>query len=197
MHECALVLHTYESGYLALLDRRMGRVDCWPQRAHKKQQPLARGSLIRYTPNVERKRCLATNIDLLDVPFELARIDLFFFHHVLELCFLCIPVGALSCDTFQLLLTLYRPRGWAELKASKNMFLFQLFDRLGLHPESEQFHDLNFHSLAAAPIDVLLKEKIDLKTHQYVTAWLRDCIKTHPMIDSCKTSAFLDDVRAK
>ncbi len=191
----ALVLHQYESGYLALLDQQKGRFDVALERKRKKRGPISRGAIISYYLERYRNKMIATSIDLIDLPFVLAKTDILFLHHVLELSFVFLPVGAISHDAFQLIMKLYTIHETVCVISMQKLFLIRLLDILGLHPDHEKFQGAQFLRLIAGPIDTLLDKKLDLETKNYINAWLHDCLKSHPMIDSCKTAHFLNDVR--
>ena len=195
MKQLALVLHQHESGYLSLLDRLEGRIDLRAESVGKKYAQPIRGACIAYVPGTPRGKPIAQAIEIVAMPFKVAKLDILFYHHILELVYEFLPLGALGTDVFYLVTLLYTVSDMVKTAHAKKLFLIRLFDLLGLHPHSEQFHGPEFHTIVARPIDTLLQENIDLKMQEYIHAWLDDCIKTHPMIDSLKTVHFLDDVR--
>ncbi|MEX0672162.1 MAG: hypothetical protein WD068_02290 [Candidatus Babeliales bacterium] len=191
----AVVLHQYVSGHLALLDQQEGRLDVRPRASRKRYEQLFRGAHISYMPVMQQGAVHAYDIDILDMPFALAQEDILFFHHVLELVYTFFPVGAWCTDIFALMNILYRGSELLKTSPAKSFFLLRLFDLLGFHPERQKFQGAAFHALVAIPIDMLLQEGIDLQAHEYIHAWLNDCIKSHPMIHSLKTVHFLETVR--
>lgn len=190
------MLHQHESGYLSLLDRLEGRIDMLGEPLGKRYGQPIRGACIAYVPGIKRGKPVAQAIEIIGMPFSAAKSDILFLHHVLEMTYSFLPIGALGTDIFYLISLLYAVSEMVQTSDAKKLFLIRLFDLLGLHPECEQFHGPEFHTIVARPIDTLLRQNIDLTMQEYIQAWLHDCIKTHPMIDSLKTVHFLDDVRA-
>jgi hypothetical protein len=192
----ALVLHQYDSDYMAVLDRLDGRIDILARSKGRKYQQSMRGAYIQYYVEQQRGKLIAHTIDIIYMPFHLAQVDILFLHHVLELIYTFLPLGTLADDLFMLIYLLYTYHSHMQYSAYKKFFLVRILDLLGLHPSRERFHGPEFHTIVATPIDRLLQDHIDLQTQEYIQAWLHDCIKTHPVIDSLKTFHFLDDVRA-
>src|SRR3990167_5743477 len=88
---------------IALLDHSAGRVDGIIA------SPLVRvGSMIEY--RVDKHKGTLRYIKyhtIVGVPLSIARVDILFWHHVLELCYYFVPLGSFTQQLFELLEFLY------------------------------------------------------------------------------------------
>ncbi len=183
----AIVLKCISPHKNALLDREHGRLDGIAIR------PPVLGALIVYT--VERERAGAHFIgesSVIDLPFFLARSDILFWHHVLELCYYFVPIGSHAPELFELLLFLYTVDTislWGI--HAKKLYLFKLLSTIGMQPELPHIPDFRMHQFMALPPDQLSNEVLDEKSEKILDEWLRVCVSEHPAIEQFKTMHFL------
>jgi hypothetical protein len=134
--------------------------------------------------------------EMLYVPFSLARQDILFLHHVLELCCFVMQEGDPASAVLALIVTLYCSPDLVRHVAAKKIFLSKLFVVFGFYPEGQQFQQIYFKRLAAESLDTLLAEPIDLKVEKELDDWLSQCIATYPHMRHLKTMHFLTRTRA-
>lgn len=189
MQRIGIVLKQLNSPHkIALLDRDRGRLDGIVTHA-----PCV-GSLLHY--EIQRERgsyVFLANYSITDLPFVLARHDLFFWHHVLELCFYFLPVGYQIQPLFELLQFLYTvdsDKPWG--KQIKKLYLFKLLAAIGLYDALPQLVPAErVERLLALPIEHIIYEQLDKKSERVVDEWLRTCVAEHPQMDQFNTVHFL------
>lgn len=127
-----------------------------------------------------------------EVPFALARFDILFLHHVLELCYYFIPIATGTSEIFDLLRFLYSSdKKWWGSSAIKRLFLLKLLMLIGYYAmplalDTEMIKKLVTTSLeddAIHELATIHKKAID--------SWLRICLAEHPHIKKFKTVHFL------
>jgi len=173
---------------VALLDRVAGRVDGIIA------SPLVRvGSLIEYT--VERNRGTLRyirNYSVVDVPMSIAREDILFWHHVLELCYYFVPPGSFTQQLFELLEFLYTvDSGICFGTRAKKLYLFKLFVRIGVYTKLPRLPIEQIQHLQRVPLEVIADEVIDEQCEKMLDEWLRLCVYEHPAIRKFHTTHFL------
>lgn len=192
MFKVGIVLKRLNSPYkIALLDQERGRLDAILTKA------TCVGSLLHYS--VERERgnyvylseCTITNL-----PFLLARQDILFWHHVLELCFYFVPVGYRIDSLFELLEFLYTVDITTKWDVrSKKLYLFKLLAAIGLYDVLPQLvPESRVNQLLALPLDHIIDEQLDEKSEKVVNKWLRTCIAEHPHMGDFNTVHFLGTI---
>jgi len=191
----ALILQTDPSrGRATLLDQLEGKVERFIKPT-KRALHMVRGALIWCLPHKKRTRTVVEVLEVIRVPFDIAILDILFLHHILEMCSLFALPQNREQNVFDLMQFLYDDHAKLRASSSKKFFLFRILMALGCSPDEIYFQQPDFYWLVAVPIDTLLEHKIDVTIESFIDAWLRDCIKAYPMIDSMKTSHFLRDVR--
>ena len=73
---------------MVLLDEQMGKIEGVPP-----SDQFACGALLTYYAHQRGKIYFLHRIDLIDMPLTLAKDDILFLHHVLEICYFCAPFG--------------------------------------------------------------------------------------------------------
>jgi len=188
----AIVLKTYlpQKYKLCVLDNALGKVMGVPNR-----EDVGAGAFIEYHAREQQNLYFMHGIEIIDLPMLLAKEDLLFVHHVLELCYFFVPVGSRIPRLFTLLTALYTSGALLQAIMTKKIFLFQLFACLGLYPEGVQFKTPYFHQLTIASIDNIAVQQIDLVIEQELDDWLLNCIALHPCTHNFKTVHFLQKNR--
>jgi hypothetical protein len=188
----AIVLKSYLPGKykLCVLDQDLGKVMTVPNR-----QDIGNGALILYHPREQQMLYFMHGIEIIDSPLVLAKEDILFVHHVLELCYFFLPLGDSVPEVFALLMALYTSQALLHTVVAKKVFLFQFFACLGLYPEGSRFQTPYFHQLALLSIDNIALHPIDLVIEHELDEWLRSCIALHPCTQNFKTVHFLQNSR--
>ena len=131
-------------------------------------------------------------IDLIDMPLALAKDDILFLHHVLEICYFCAPFSSNAPEIFDQVNQLYEKRHIPYCHNFKISFLFKLLIQLGMHPDEPRFQDPFYYLLARESIDTIMQKSIHLDIKQALHEWVRSCMLVHPLIHAFKTVHFLD-----
>lgn len=172
---------------MIVLDSKLGKIEAVPS-----HENFTIGSLLSYCPQMQGSLYFLREINILDIPLALAKSDILFLHHVIEICYFCIPFDKSSVEIFNMIHQLYQPEIQSYNHAFKIAFLFKLLISLGMHPEESRFHDSAYYILARESIDTILDKSIDLDTDCTLHEWVRSCILIHPLIHIFKTVHFLD-----
>lgn len=185
----AIVIRQLETPYkIALLDRVAGRVDGIVS------SPLVRvGSLIEYTleKNMGTMRYIR-HYSVVDMPFSLARADILFWHHVLELCYYFVPLGSFTQQLFELLEFLYTVDvGIYWRMRAKKLYLFKLLTSIGVYTRLPRFPIKQLQNLQSMPLAMITDEVINAQGEKSLDEWLRLCVYEHPAIRKFQTVHFL------
>ena len=187
-----IVLKTFFSKKkkIIILDAQLGKIEGVPPHDN-----LFPGALISYFVTPRDTIYFLQGIELLDVPMGLAKDDILFLHHILEVCYYGAPFEKTSPEIFQLVCYLYYQDISPYTPDFKIAFLFKLLVLLGMHPEELRFQDPHYYLLARESIDTIIDKAIQLETKHALHEWVRSCIRIHPLIHAFKTIHFLDSDR--
>ena len=183
----AIVLKQISPHKIALLDREQGRID-----GISFKPPLL-GALIEYRVDRERADTLFIGgCSILDLPFFLARSDILFWHHVLELCYHFVPIGSHVPELFELLLFLYTvEKGSFWGIQAKKLYLFKLLSMIGLQPELPKIPEIQRCKFVGMPLEKITNERLEKASEKMIDEWLRVCVSEHPAIEQFNTMHFL------
>jgi len=184
----AIVLYTFQKSdnRVALLDSACGKVVCYT--AHT---TLQIGAHIEYQLVKKRRHFMAHDIEVVRMPFAIARDDILFLHHVLEMCYHFIPEGMVAEDIFALIEFMYHNGEMLSNAIAKKLYLSKLFILFGIYPEKPYINLSYWQVLLERPIEVILEQK-DTSIVPTLTIWLRSCIYVHPLAHTFKTLEFLN-----
>lgn len=173
-----------------MLDKKYGSIE-----AIVLLDTISPGSIIEYSIKKSQYYHMLDAINFLYMPLELAKKDMLFLHHVLEVCYFFAPPGSCVSGIFDLLQYVYvSQRVWQHISLKK-LFLVKLLSTLGAYPESQQVHTPHIIRMLALNIDTLDDKEIQLAQEKELDTWLMHCIGQHPYIDEFKTVHFLNEHR--
>lgn len=172
---------------MVVLDQQLGKIEGVPP-----SDRFIVGSLLSYHAQQRGTIYFLHEINLMDMPLWLAKDDILFLHHVLEICYFCAPFGSNVPEIFNAVMQLYQEHSTAYTREFKIAFLFKLLILLGMHPDEPHFQDPFYYHLARESIDTIMNKSIHLDTRQALHEWVRRCIAIHPQIHVFKTVHFLD-----
>ncbi len=183
----AIVLKQISPYKVALFDRQEGRLDGITSRS------LHLGSILEYHPERSRDTMVfISEVQLLNLPFQIGRSDILFWHHVLELCFYFMPLGSRSPELFELLLFLYTMDTWGRWTAqSKKLYVCKLLITIGWYHEVRALSVVTLQYIRAIPVDRIHEVRLDEESEKRVDEWLHVCVAEHPAIGKFKTMHFL------
>jgi hypothetical protein len=166
---------------VALFDSNEGRFDAVIKK------PMHVGSMIEYS--IGRRSGTTVYLDsysLIDLPFDLAKDDLLFWHHVLELCYYFVPLGSYTPQLFELCAFLYTIDSDALWNVqSKKLYLFKLLTTIGLYPRLPQLSLAKMHYFMALDLHAIAFERVDAQHEQLLDDWLRLCVAQHVSKAGC------------
>ncbi len=172
---------------LALIDDQLGRVD-----AAFFSGIYHTGSLLNYRLSGMPGRYLIEQASMIDSPLCLARTDILFLHHILEVCFYFIPIGSCIQGIFNLLQLLYAAESVDWDLTAKQFFLFRLFTQLGMHPAAYRLPASLLEQLHAAAYANEQPQLADADK-KIIRTWLQHCLMQHPDVAQFNTTHFLNN----
>ena len=174
---------------VALLDLDHGKITAVPS-----NEQICVGALIRYMIAKRSGSYQISGIEYIALPLALDRNDLFFYHHVLELCYYFIPLDGGPCNLFYVVRQLSLLNGEYLSYRYKIFFLVRLFLIFGIHSEIPQGQWPSLKQMFATDVDSIIIEAIDLKTIDEMRGWLHACLAHHPLLKQFKTLQFLNKI---
>lgn len=173
---------------IALLDQSAGRVD-----GIITSPLVCVGSMIEYRVDKHKGTLLyIKQHSIVGVPLSIARLDILFWHHVLELCYYFVPLGSFTQQLFELLEFLYTVDiGVCWCRRAKKVYLFKLLALIGVYTRLPRLPEKQIEHLQALPLYLLANEVIDDQSEKMLDEWLRSCVYEHPAIRKFNTTHFL------
>jgi len=186
IEEAIILQRGMADGKVVLLGRTSGRVSGYLFAG----TPLL-GSVVRCRIVATRRWYRFEDVELIELPLCLARGDLLFLHHVLELCFSFVPEGSRAPELFDLVRVLYRQRTELLTTHCKKLFLCRLLMQIGLYDQLPGIGGSALARLLDTPVDMAAWGTIDLDCQRELDAWLLRCVASHPLVESFNTMHFL------
>ena len=156
---------------MIVLDQQLGKIEGVPP-----SDRYTTGGLISYYAQARGQVYFLHTIELLDMPLALAKDDILFFHHVLEIVYFTTPFSSSVPEIYGLVQQLISAYTGPHTEEFKTVFLFKLLVALGMHPEESRFHDANYYLLARESIDTIMNKSIHLNIKQALHEWVRACV---------------------
>jgi len=144
------------------------------------------GSLISYNAHKTHSWWNIDSVELLEMPCALAKYDILFLHHLLELCYYCLPIESCARDLVLFFCALYQRDPYYSRVMQKGI-IFKLLIMLGVYPEEMVLHVKRFHAIAREAIDTVNQAVLNLESEQELDQWLKFCIMNHSHIRYFKT----------
>lgn len=189
-----IVLKTFfSSAYkISLLDLDHGKITAVPS-----TNQICAGALVRYMLAKRGNNYQISSIEYIALPLALDRNDLFFYHHVLELCYYFVPLDGGPCNLFYVVRQLALLDGEHLSYRYKIFFLVRLFLIFGIHSEIPHGQWPLLKQIFASDVDSIIIETLDLKTVDEMRGWLHSCLIHHPLLKQFKTLQFLNKVEVE
>ena len=184
-----IVLKQYrpDDSYLVVFDRHEGKLFCRVKYKH----PIVAGAIISYFICKSGSYFSFSSMEIVDVPLCLAREQIVFLHHLLELCFYFLPQGGSSIFVFDQIILFYKDEVLLVTPLHKKIFLFKLFVSFGFYVEHAPLSVQLFYRLSSESIDSIVSSSLHLEIERLIDQWLCSCIGAHPKIKDFKTVRFL------
>lgn len=169
---------------IALLDDALGRVDA----VVFTQKNITVGALMHYVLTNTHQVVRAEHLQPIDIPFCLARADLLFLHHILEICYGSLPIGSCVQGIFELLMIVYQQQSSNWSMYIKKVFLVKLLTTMGIYPETYRLSAYAAQQIAQT-IDIAIP--FDARCEQELDQWLKYWIAENQYVQEFKTIEFL------
>lgn len=152
------------------------------------------GAIIVYELVEENESYFIKQIELVAVPSYSDEHLLFFMHHLLEICYFCLPVQGGKTECFELLW--YIIHSLDELKNSpglQKLLLAKLLFIMGQYPT--EIEQLSISSFLHQPYTELVLLSLTHEHKKELEIFIYQCIKFHPYGRLLKTVNFLSRVK--
>lgn len=176
---------------LSMVDKELGKVEVLINDVSLFSK-LCHGAVIHYYPVPYGTLYKISEIEIIAVPFGCARENIFFLHHVLELCYHFFPQGYVDKNFFETLLFLIESEGLVQ-NQHKLLFLFRIMIMVGGVSELKEQDYAQVSMLAMCPLEELLNTVVSERECVIVRQIIFDCIARHPYVAGFKTLAFLTE----
>lgn len=170
---------------MTVLDQQLGKIK---GRVHTRNKAIraSHGSIITYTLTQRGVSYVFDIVDLEHVPFSFARQDIFFLHHILELCYYFLPIGCAVDDVFELLMHLFQLQNNEKLRSRRRLVVARLFSLFGVYPEDIKISEF-MESIIYQPLNQLLDTPVDVRMNTWLDQWVWSCVMAHPYKEKFKT----------
>lgn len=172
---------------VALLDKTLGRIDG----VLFVKKEISLGALLHYSLDERGGVYFVNTCEVIDVPLLLGKHDLYFLHHVFEVCYYSIPIGTVESAVFDALVFLYARFSILWTMDEKKIFIFRLLVSIGFYAEHSFLHKPVIIDLYTMPIDKVFDGTIHLDCVQEIHDWICFNLAEHPYSDQFKTMSFL------
>ncbi len=181
------VLRTYfpKKHKISLLDEQLGRIEGLFLHTTL-LQTISAGTLISYEVYQKGNLHRIEAVSIQAVPLKAAKYDIYFLHHVLELCYYFLPLHHAMPSIFDLINFITQSSEQLNESLQKKLLLLRFFSHLGIHPEQDLCLSDSLHNLLSQPIDSMLKMDVMIAESK-LERWLLSCIETHPQKAQFKT----------
>ena len=122
---------TIHKSTLTLFDKSVGKIEA----LNSPGEVLSSGSLVSYGLKKGRVRYFLQDVALLDMPFGLARVNVMFLHHILELCDYFVPWEGKNEELFTLMEVIYKNHEMIATPQGQKLFLNSFFKYVGEYSE--------------------------------------------------------------
>lgn len=182
-----IVLKSYlpRQNKVCIFDQAIGKIFCISI-TKKSFQRLSPGFLVEYYRQNYSTLYSLESLDIISAPLVLAQNDIFFLHHVVELCYYFIPENCSSKQIFDLIYFLLNFVDLGKYPLYKKIFLMRLFAYIGMYPQDEQLQSSSVYQLLYGPLDNIT-DCLSISEKKALQHWLWYCISMHPQKNQFKT----------
>jgi hypothetical protein len=197
-HEEGIVLYNFypHKGKIVVLTKSLGKVHVISPYAINRIRP---GMHIMCTLHHFNESTYQTlHIDILQVPNLKSIHDLYWLHHIFEICYYMLPLASPCQEIFD-----HLTHTWALLSNNhinplchmifKKYVVARLLFLLGYYPHNEQFSSLfiDFAELRTVKSLQVYLAKLNAKHKTTIDAWIMECLQNHPSYAQFKTPRFI------
>ncbi len=175
---------------ITVLDKLQGKIECITTNGN-----LSVGALITYNMRQQGLTTFLAENSLIYIPLALARADMLFFHHIIELSYYFTQIGDCSKKLFDLLSFLYSTEDTIMTQQYKKCFLFKLLSSMDITPEVVETPEAFIMQLTSLSLEQLNEVNITISDEKELDRWLWCCVWQHPYVNEFKTVHFLTENR--
>lgn len=177
---------------ISLLDESYGHIGVIPVSWQWASYASA-GAVICYDLYSKQETYFIKNIELITVPVYKDESAVLYLHHVLEICYFCLPVHGGQHECFQLLLYITDVlEHIANAPLAQKILLAKLLFLIGQYP-----HDVERLSISRVlykSCEQLLKLELDRNEQKELELFIYQCVQSHPYGRLLRTVNFLSQV---
>jgi hypothetical protein len=191
MKHTGIVLRTFfpEKQKILLFDRTLGKLEAIILESRAIAR-ITNGAALIYNFHDSLKSHRIVDLEIVESPFAVARLDLLFFHRLLELIHFFVPFGSPSVELFTFITHIYQSHLYEKIIQNQTLYLVRFFIMLGEYPEDDVLHTVDLYRLISLPIEVMLNENVDERSRLILDQFLAKCITHHPQNKQFKTISF-------
>jgi hypothetical protein len=183
-----IVLRSYipKQYKLIILDNIFGKIVCTYQ-----ARSFSYGIMIEYIPLTLHRVYKINTAQIIHAPCNLAKDNLEFFHHILELSYYFIPLDNPVPEIFDLLSILYRIDYKFCSLLFQSAFIGKFFVLLGITPQENADDAFIINTLRYRSLEELVAQLSCTQMSSILKNWIYRCIAEHPRMHYFKTLAWL------
>ncbi len=185
--------HFPQKIHLSIIDEQYGHLSVIPS-SWQWASYASVGAIISYELVEEPYNFFVKQVELLMVPSYQNELVLLFMHHLVEICYFCLPVQSGKTECFDLLLYIIRSLDqFSSCAHVQKLLLAKLLFIIGQYPiDVEQ---LTVSSLLYRHHEELVRFALTHEQRKEIEIFIYQCIKAHPYGRLLKTVNFLSQVR--
>jgi len=178
---------------ISLIDEQYGHLSVIPA-SWQWASYASTASIISYELVEERESYFIKAAELLTVPSYDDELIILFVHHLLEICYFCLPIQGGKTECFELLWNVIHSLDHFSLYVGlQKLLLAKLLFVIGLYPTDVD--QLSISAFLHLPYDQLIELALTHDHKKELEIFIYQCIKFHPYGRLLKTVNFLSRVR--
>ena len=185
--------HFPERLKISLLDESYGHIGVVPS-SWQWASYASVGALVSYDLYSECDVFFVKNIELISVPILKNEMAIVFLHHILEICYFCLPIHGGQQECFQFLIyCITQLEQITGIAVAQRLLLAKLLFLIGQYP-----HDIDklmISKILYEPCEELVMMALDREQQKELELFIYQCVQSHPYGRLVRTVNFLSQVR--
>lgn len=178
---------------LSLIDELEGRIEVIPL-SWQWASYAGAGALISYSVGIRGDALVITDVQLLDIPHYVDELTHLFMHHVLELCYFCVPISSGPTECFGILQQLITSLG--EVSGSRPLQKLIIARLLSCTGQGDwQAQELAIAALVDGCRKANCIPPLDERDEHELERYIYYCLRNHPYGHMLKTIIFMNEGR--
>jgi len=177
---------------ISLLDEFHGHIGAVPASWQWASYAIT-GAIVSYDLHIENDLYFIKNIELVSVPVYKNDSAILYLHHVLEICYFCLPVHSGQQECFQLLAYIIDIlEHITTIPTTQKILLAKLLFLIGQYPHDVE--QLSISNILHQPCEKLVNLTLDHNGQKEVELFIYQCVQSHPYGRLLRTVNFLSQV---